>query len=242
MYASPKTSCQGPCVEGPLSDSRVGCSSRLGGPPVFVHGHRLAGMGSRIRNRRVPGTTATCINAPRRRHARGMGTFRPTTMLGQPRAGLWRHFKPYWRGQSWEYDGVSFKVLYPERGYRASRNNGSCVVLVSSRWGQRALLTGDIEAQAEAQLLAWSKCSLRSEILLVPHHGSHSSSSAAFIQSVQPDFVTVSAGLCKRFGFPHFEVAPRYVKERVQFYNTATAGALRVCFRRDRLAVTQVAV
>ena len=115
-------------------------------------------------------------------------------------------------------------------------------MLVSSRWGQRTLLNEDIKAQAEAQLLAWSKRSLRSEILLVSHHGSHSSSNAAFIQSVQPEFASLSAGLRKRFGFLHSEVALRYTKERVQFYNTDTGVAQRVRSKRDRLAVTQFAV
>jgi competence protein ComEC len=169
-------------------------------------------------------------------------TFHPRTLLGRPRAGLERRFEPCRRGQSWVYDAVSFEVLHPERGNRASRNNGSCVVRIRSQSGQRVLLTGDIEARAEQRLLQYSERRLRSEVIVVPHHGSRTSSTAPFINAVRPQIAIVSAGLRNRFAFPHREVALRYARGDVAFYNTASAGAVQVRSQRDHLAVTQSAL
>lgn len=114
-------------------------------------------------------------------------------------------------GQSWVWDGVRFDVLHPQPADydRALKSNAmSCVIKVSGPQGT-ALLTGDIERQQEADLLATQREALRSDLLLVPHHGSRTSSTAAFVDAVQPRVAVIQAGYRNRFGHPVPEVLDR---------------------------------
>jgi competence protein ComEC len=114
-------------------------------------------------------------------------------------------------GQHWEWDGVRFEMLHPRPGHEAERmkpNNRSCVLKVTAA-GTRVLLTGDVEARAERAMLLASDA-LRAEILIVPHHGSITSSTPEFVAAVQPEWALVSAGYRNRFGHPRPEVIERY--------------------------------
>jgi competence protein ComEC len=114
-------------------------------------------------------------------------------------------------GQRWEWDGVRFEMLHPQPGHEAERmkaNNRSCVLLVAAA-STRVLIAGDIEARAEREMLARHRF-LRAEILVVPHHGSTTSSSAEFLAAVQPEIAIFSAGYRNRFGHPRPEVIARY--------------------------------
>ena len=128
-------------------------------------------------------------------------------------------------GQRWVWDGVAFTILHPPRGWRASENNRSCVLKVSTAQGA-VLLTGDIEAPAERQLVAEYGYELASEVLLIPHHGSQTSSSAGLIEAVSPKLAVVSAGYRNRFGQPHEAVLTRYTARGIPVRNTANDGAL----------------
>lgn len=92
----------------------------------------------------------------------------------------------------------------------------------------RVLFTGDIETAAEAQLVAAADGNLASTILKVPHHGSHTSSSAAFVQAVAPRLAVISAGRDNRFGFPHPDVLERYATRATTVARTDRDGAVRV--------------
>jgi competence protein ComEC len=132
-------------------------------------------------------------------------------------------------GQAWEWDGVRFAILHPrEEDYPAERrsNNLSCVLQVDA--GARLLLTGDIEAGAEAALLARHGPDLAATVLLPAHHGSRSSSSAAFVAAVRPAQVVYSAGYRNRFGHPAPEVVERHRLAGAQDHATARDGALRI--------------
>ncbi|MEY4640597.1 MAG: hypothetical protein RLZZ227_591 [Pseudomonadota bacterium] len=146
-------------------------------------------------------------------------------------------------GQRWRWDGVDFEVLHPDRaGY--SSNDGSCVLLVSA--GDHALLLpGDIEQSAERRLYNHSALK-RTTVLLAPHHGSRSSSSAAFVASTRPQLVVYSSGYRNRFGHPHPQVRARYQAAGTAEYLSSVSGAIefelsRQSFgavrerRRDRL-------
>jgi competence protein ComEC len=85
----------------------------------------------------------------------------------------------------------------------------SCVLRIAAG-GQSALLVGDIERPQEAALLAREGGGLRSTVLLAPHHGSKTSSSADFLQAVQPEWVLIQAGYRNRYGHPAAEVVARY--------------------------------
>ncbi|MEP6965695.1 MAG: DNA internalization-related competence protein ComEC/Rec2, partial [Polaromonas sp.] len=105
-------------------------------------------------------------------------------------------------GQHWDWDGVAFDVLHPAAAdyEQANKSNAmSCVLRVSSG-AQTALLVGDLEAPQELRLLASVPELLKAGVLLAPHHGSKTSSSAAFLDAVQPQLALVQAGYRNRFG------------------------------------------
>ncbi|KRE92425.1 competence protein ComEC [Frateuria sp. Soil773] len=137
-------------------------------------------------------------------------------------------------GQAWRWDGVDFRVLFPEAGAAAARNNDrSCVLLVQGRGG-RLLLTGDIGRRVEPQVAAaLGPGRDGNTVMLVPHHGSRSSSGAAFIADVRPGLAVVSAGWLNRFGHPHPRVVQRYAAAGVPLLNTADSGAIQLEFPVD---------
>ena len=135
-------------------------------------------------------------------------------------------------GQNWTWDGVRFDVLHPPPGDydRALRSNAmSCVVRVQGEAhdgaAHSALLTGDIEREQEASLVALHGAALRSEVLVVPHHGSKTSSSAAFLDAVHPDVAVFQAGYRNRFGHPAAEVLDRYRDRSIAMLDSPGCGA-----------------
>jgi len=129
-------------------------------------------------------------------------------------------------GHSWEWDGVRFDLLHPAADAKERRtNNLSCVLKVTARGGAM-LLTGDIEREAEAALLERDPAALRADVLLVPHHGSRTSSSAEFIAAVAPRAAVVPAGYRNRFGHPAADVLGRYADAGVALRRTDQEGAV----------------
>ena len=130
-------------------------------------------------------------------------------------------------GQRWAWDGVDFEVLHPDAGdyaAPASANALSCVLRVSAG-GRTALLAGDIEAPQEARLVGLDPARLKADFLLVPHHGSKTSSSAAFLDAVQPRLALAQAGYRNRFGHPAAPVVARYAARGVPLVRSDTCGA-----------------
>ncbi len=137
---------------------------------------------------------------------------------------------PPWRrceaGQRWQWDGVAFEVLHPQAlDYERERkpNAMSCVLRVQGR-ETSVLLTGDIEREQEAALVEALGTSLRSELLVVPHHGSRTSSSEAFIDAVQPQIALVQAGYRNRYGHPVAEVLQRYRDRGIALHLSPSCG------------------
>ena len=133
-------------------------------------------------------------------------------------------------GQSWAWDGVQFDVLRPERAdyERTQKTNAmSCVLRVSERraGGHSLLLTGDIEREQEAALVANLGDRLRSDVLIVPHHGSKTSSTAAFLDAVQPRVAVFQAGYRNRFGHPAADVLARYRERGIAVVASPQCGA-----------------
>lgn len=109
-----------------------------------------------------------------------------------------------------------------------SDNDRSCVVLVRTP-GFAVLLPGDIERAGERRLTSKPMPSI--DVMIVPHHGSRTSSSPAFINHVSPDIAIVSAGYRSRFGHPDETVVARYEARGIRIANTATDGAVTVRLR-----------
>ena len=136
-------------------------------------------------------------------------------------------------GEHWSWDGVRFEWLHPARAGphaegRRSGNNSSCVLRIQTRGGASALLTGDIEASVERDLLTQRGSSLRSDLLLVPHHGSASSSTRAFVKAVMPTLAIAPTGWNNRWGFPRTEVRARYADLGVPLLVTGDSGQLHI--------------
>lgn len=116
-------------------------------------------------------------------------------------------------GQRWEWDGVRFEMLHPTAASYASptlkTNARSCTLRITAPGGT-VLLPGDIEAQQEAELLAREGARLKADVLLVPHHGSGTSSTPAFLASVQPTIAVFQVGYRNRYRHPKGEVVERY--------------------------------
>lgn len=131
-------------------------------------------------------------------------------------------------GQAWDWDGVRFEVLHPQlTDYgNARRSNALSCVLRISNGHQTALLVGDIEKAQEARLLGQG-AALGADWLLVPHHGSKTSSTAAFLDAVAPRVALVQAGYRNRFGHPAPEVLARYAARGIQVIATPQCGAAR---------------
>jgi len=132
-------------------------------------------------------------------------------------------------GQSWEWDGVRFDVLYPTAAQYAAptrkTNDMSCVLKVSNAHGS-ALLTADIEALSERALLARHASELRSDVLVVPHHGSRTSSTPEFIAAVGARVAIFPVGYRNRFAHPRQDVVERYRLSGAALHRTDREGAL----------------
>ncbi len=171
----------------------------------------------------------------------------PAVLAMQPKAALWASIEPTHplqalrqatrceAGQSWVWDGVQFAILHPLAAdyERPPKPNGlSCVLRISSAagvdpqapGGRVALLVGDIERPQEKALLARG-ADLRADFLLVPHHGSKTSSTAPFLDAVQPVLAVAQTGYRNRFGHPAPEVVARYLARGIQFRDSVPCGA-----------------
>jgi competence protein ComEC len=139
-------------------------------------------------------------------------------------------------GQIWTWDNVQFEVLYPSADsyddVTIKDNNRSCVLKVTSKAGS-ILLTGDIEKAAELDLLNNQSEKLKSDVLVVPHHGSKTSSTADFIEAVAPNISMFAVGYLNRFGHPKSAVLERYNAINSLIYRSDYHGALEVDFMNN---------
>lgn len=129
-------------------------------------------------------------------------------------------------GQWWQWgqgiDLVTFTILSPGPGGAIEGNNSSCVLLL--RWrNQTILLPGDIERSVEQQLRIGSA---PVTILIAPHHGSKTSSTAAFVAQMRPQHVVFSSGYRHQFGHPHSTVIDRYQSVASELWRTSDQGAI----------------
>ena len=145
-------------------------------------------------------------------------------LVGEPLRAPAPRGEPCRAGYSWQADGVRFRLLHPPAAPRPSGNDASCVLLVAAG-RHHLLLTGDIEVAAERDLLR--RHALRAvDVVVVPHHGSLTSSSAAFVQQLKPRVAVVSAGFANRWGLPKEVVIDRWASAGSTILNTAEAGAV----------------
>jgi competence protein ComEC len=135
-------------------------------------------------------------------------------------------------GQHWTWDGVRFTVLHPPPGFTPIGNETSCVLKIEAA-GASALLTGDIEDGAEARLQ--NAAGLGADIVLMPHHGSLTSSSEGFVEAVGASIAIASAGFDNRWDFPRPVVRQRWVDSGAIVLVTGDDGAIDLVLGRDSI-------
>ena len=137
--------------------------------------------------------------------------------------------------RSYEINGARLKILYPPKDYIDKRknekwrniNNNSLVIKVS--FGSKSILfPGDIMACAEREIVATHGDELKSTVLIAPHHGSKTSSTAMFLQKIKPEIVIISAGWKNSFRFPNPSVLKRYNENNCRIFRTDKNGALAI--------------
>ncbi len=144
-------------------------------------------------------------------------------------------------GQKWQWDKVSFEFLHPATQGAfskkdVSKNNRSCVLRVSNQ-NHSLLLTGDIGKQVETHLLTTQAGKLKTEVLVIPHHGSKTSSSRAFITAVRPRLALNSVGYRNRFKHPAKKIIARYQEMEIPVFDTVNKGQISVFFPANEKAL-----
>ena len=134
---------------------------------------------------------------------------------------------------AWSWDGISFR-FFPITERLHSKNNNSCILQVSNSAG-KILLSGDIEKLAEDYLIKTYGNQLASSIMLVPHHGSKTSSSTAYVNEVAPRYAIASYGFDNRYHFPHEQAVKTYQLRHIPLYNTQHCGMVRINLAPGRL-------
>lgn len=140
-------------------------------------------------------------------------------------------------GQRWQWDGVDFAILWPDAGPLRGKPNEHCCVLRVSTHIQTpddaskpisALLAADIEAPVERTLLSRDPAALRAQVLLVPHHGSKTSSTEPFLDSIEPSIAVFQVGYRNRFHHPYAGVYERYRARGIALSRSDDDGAARI--------------
>ena len=142
-------------------------------------------------------------------------------------------------GDLLRFGSVTAEVLWPPPSgdvNAPSGNNDGLVVRI--RFGDKALLfTADIEKQAEVAVLK-EGLDLRSDLVKVPHHGSKTSSTPAFVAAAHPSLAVISVGRTSIFGHPHKEVVERWRASGAEVMTTGQSGTISVITDGPQLRVS----
>ncbi|HVQ61368.1 MAG TPA: DNA internalization-related competence protein ComEC/Rec2, partial [Burkholderiales bacterium] len=202
-----------------------------------------------LRGEGISKLDALVVSHDDRDHSGGAGS----VLEGTPVDALWSSLQPDHAllsagvrsascaaGLGWSWDGVAFEFIHPGASPRSRRearaNNRSCVLRIAAPGG-RVLLTGDIERSAERELLRRAPELLPADVLLVPHHGSATSSSAEFVKEIAPRYAVFAVGYRNRFGHPREEVLERYREAGSTVLRTDAAGAVEMRFAPEALRI-----
>ncbi|MFT3668646.1 MAG: DNA internalization-related competence protein ComEC/Rec2 [Pseudoxanthomonas sp.] len=189
----------------------------------------------------VPRLHALVVSHGDNDHAGGVDAVRDTiqvdTLLapaGSPVVGD----APCLAGAVWRWDGVEFRFLHPPSYFPYFGNEASCVLRVSTAQGA-VLLPGDIGTQIEEGLVRRQAGFLRSDVVVLPHHGSAGSSAGGFVRATGVRLVVGSSGFGNRFRHPREEVVARWRGAGAEVLDTQSSGAVRIWLGREGLAVRE---
>jgi DNA internalization-related competence protein ComEC/Rec2 len=167
-------------------------------------------------------------------HRGGLDSIHRAWPSGWIRSPLgWAGHQSCKRGDRWQWQGLSFQVLWPLAIRDKQGNNGSCVVRVDD--GQNSvLLTGDIELSAEMAMQSHYWQHLMSTIIQVPHHGSNTSSGVALLQQVGGRAALASASRYNAWRLPSEKVKARYLQHNYAWFDTPHQGQITITFSGER--------
>lgn len=144
-------------------------------------------------------------------------------------------FVPCVRGESWQWQSLHFDVLWPPQLVSRAYNQHSCVIrMTDAQSNHSVLLSGDVTAMGE-WLLARDGVPLQSDVMIVPHHGSKTSSTAEFIAKVEPRLAIASLAKDNRWNLPHQQVVERYQNQQVQWLDTGQKGQISLFFYQEQM-------
>ncbi|MCK4535111.1 MAG: MBL fold metallo-hydrolase, partial [Syntrophobacterales bacterium] len=139
--------------------------------------------------------------------------------------------------------GASIRIFNPAKSvsgrglhFPDSDYNDNGVVMKITFGNTSMLLPADISEYAEAELVA-SGTDLKADILMAPHHGARTSSSALFLKAVQPEVVVISCGLGNVFGFPHSDVLDRYRRVGTRVLRIDKCGAVTIQVDGEKIEI-----
>ncbi|WP_254623223.1 DNA internalization-related competence protein ComEC/Rec2 [Vibrio cholerae] len=148
---------------------------------------------------------------------------------------LGTEFMPCIRGESWQWQSLHFTVLWPPQAVSRAYNPHSCVIrMTDTQSNHSVLLSGDVTAMGEL-LLARDGVQLQSDVMIVPHHGSKTSSTAEFIAQVNPKLAIASVAKDNRWNLPNPQVVARYQAQQVEWLDTGQAGQISLFFYPEQL-------
>ena len=152
--------------------------------------------------------------------------YRRALMALRESGQLWRRVHP---GQHWQFDGVAIDVLAPDSSWTAAQRdaNETSVVLRVGYGRRRFLFMGDAEDDEEAWLLSrFPAEALQADVLKLGHHGSRTSSGAAFVRAVNPLLGLVSVGAGNSYRHPSPEVLERFAARQVPLLRSDLEGSV----------------
>jgi competence protein ComEC len=130
------------------------------------------------------------------------------------------------RDTAWQWDGVAFRILHPPPFFPYLHNNSGCVLRIEAG-GHVALLPADIEKPVEQRLVEEQLAAIRADLLIVPHHGSLTSSTPEFVAAVHPHYALMATGADNRFRLPRADIVDRYRESGARTIDSDDAGAMR---------------
>lgn len=153
---------------------------------------------------------------------------------------LQRQWRPQWvrssenreqslacrQGERWQWQHIEFYALWPPKTVNRAYNPHSCVIRVFDKQNQVSfLLPGDVETVSEI-LLTRGAGEIRSDVMIVPHHGSQTSSSQFLLDSVQPQYAVASLKHNNRWNMPSDKVVERYRELGANWLDTGQFGQI----------------
>lgn len=140
------------------------------------------------------------------------------------------------------WQGLTLHILWPPSSVddisTRQGNDQSCVIMITDGV-HRVLLPGDISSRIEKQLVNLYPEALRADVLLAPHHGSKSSSSPAFLATVNPQYAVFSAGFMNRWNMPSQAVLKRFQPLHIKTLQTANSGMITFNFDKESIDVVE---